>query len=140
MPLEVMEIRSVGGDSTATCLRPVGTQPGSAGVTNALAQRTSGFAGDGAKEEVENATLVEAPDPHTEEARFCEWALGKLGHVTVFAFARGESCPFMIVADNGERTRGKTLAIALQEMLNCLGMGMRKPLVSSLHGRRERAA
>lgn len=140
MPREVMDIRIVGGESTATLLDPVGMQPHSVGIPSALTQRTSRFAREGAKDRVENATSVEGPDPHTEEARFCEWALEELGHVTVFAFARGETCPFMIVADNGERTRGKTLAIALQEMLNCQGISTRKPFISSLHGRDERAA
>lgn len=58
------------------------------------------------------------PDPVKDPMRFCDWAFSLLGHVNVFRFSEGG---FMLVAENGERTRGDTLAVALLAMLERQG-------------------
>ncbi|PRZ46762.1 hypothetical protein BX589_13216 [Paraburkholderia fungorum] len=63
------------------------------------------------------------PDPVKEEMRFCDWAFSRLGHVAVFRFS-GEG--FMLLAENGERTRGETLAMALMAMLEQQGLNSRR--------------
>lgn len=63
------------------------------------------------------------PDPVKEEMRFCDWAFSRLGHVTVFRFSEGG---FMVLAENGERTRGDTLAAALLAMLEQQGLNHRR--------------
>jgi hypothetical protein len=64
-----------------------------------------------------------SPDPILEEARFCDWAFSKLGHVTVFGFAGGG---FMLLSVDGERTRGESLALALQAMVELRGRSGRR--------------
>lgn len=76
------------------------------------------------------------PDPVADEARFCDWAFSMLGHVTVFRFV---DSGFMLLAENGERTRGETLALALQAMLERQGCNGRR-LVYPAAARVERAA
>lgn len=64
-------------------------------------------------------TLDVGPDPVKEAMSFCDWAFSRLGHVAVFRFSEGG---FMLMAENGERTRGDTLAVALLAMLERQGM------------------
>lgn len=62
------------------------------------------------------------------QARFCEWALRKLGHVAVFAFDGCNDSGFMLVGENGRRCEGPTLARALYELLDETFVFTRKPL------------
>lgn len=66
-----------------------------------------------------NPCLDIGPDPVKEAMSFCDWAFSLLGHVAVFRFSEGG---FMLLAENGERTRGDTLAVALLAMLERQGM------------------
>lgn len=79
------------------------------------------------------------PDPLVDEARFCDWAFSRLGHITVFGFTGGG---FMLLAENGERTRGESLALALQAMLERQGYDGRRlvyPVIASLRDDQLRA-
>lgn len=69
-----------------------------------------------------NPSSYIGPDPVKDEMRFCDWAFSLLGHVTVFRFSEGG---FMLLAENGERTRGDTLAVALLAMLEQQGVNNR---------------
>ena len=67
------------------------------------------------------------PGPQVEDARFCDWAFSRLGHISVF---RGTGGGVMLLAENGERTRGESLALALHAMLErqgCNGRGLVYP-------------
>ncbi|MGP8432744.1 hypothetical protein ACT2FY_38270 [Paraburkholderia fungorum] len=68
-------------------------------------------------------SLDVGPDPVKEEMRFCDWAFSRLGHVAVFRFSEGG---FMLLAENGERTRGDSLARALLGMLEQQGLNDRR--------------
>lgn len=76
------------------------------------------------------------PDPIKEEMRFCDWAFARLGHVAVFSFTEGG---FMLLAENGERTRGDTLAMALLAMLEAQGLDTRRLMYQGV-GDESRAA
>ncbi|MFT4063657.1 hypothetical protein [Paraburkholderia sp.] len=65
----------------------------------------------------------DGPDPAKEEMRFCDWAFSRLGHVAVFRFSEGG---FMLIAADGARARGHTLAMALLAMIEQQGLNHRR--------------
>lgn len=75
-----------------------------------------------------HADYLGVTGPCSAQARFCEWASKKLGHVTVFAFEGLDDPGFMVVADDGHRASGKTLAAALYALLEQNFYAAHKPL------------
>jgi hypothetical protein len=74
-------------------------------------------------EAAQRAASDSSPDPVKEEMHFCDWAFSLLGHVTVFRFSEGG---IMLLAENGERARGDTLAAALLAMVEQQGLSNRR--------------
>ncbi|MEW9585162.1 hypothetical protein [Paraburkholderia sp. DGU8] len=56
------------------------------------------------------------------ESRFCQWALRQVGHVAVFAFSECGDSSFLVIAETGQRAKGDTLAQALFELINQVGV------------------
>lgn len=64
-------------------------------------------------------SYVNSAEEDCAQFRFCHWAMRRLGHVTVFAFAAtGHSdSAFMVLTRSGMRTEGPTLPAALLKLL-----------------------
>jgi len=99
---------------------------GTQAAAQALCERIGPMLKPGYREGLRIQSLVRWPsyvnsaEEDCAQFRFCHWAMRKLGHVTVFAFAetgRGSDAAFMVLTRSGMRTDGPTLPAALLKLL-----------------------